>query len=64
MPKQGVGFPVDELMVMLDCIKDILPIGMNEWERNGRMEAQSSVSGIASAEQGKFEAYVQNSVYN
>jgi hypothetical protein len=29
---QGVGFPVDELNVMLDCIEDILPIGMNECE--------------------------------
>ena len=33
MPKgRGVRCPFDELMVMLDCIKDNLPIGMNEWE--------------------------------
>jgi hypothetical protein len=56
MPKRGVGFPVDELMVMLDCIKDILPaIGMNEWEMVERRHNQS-VSWIASTEQGKFEA--------
>jgi hypothetical protein len=40
MPKRGVGFPVDELMVMLDCIEDILPIGMNEWEMVERRHNQ------------------------
>jgi hypothetical protein len=37
---RGVGFPVDEINVMLDCIDDILPIGMNEWEMVERRHHQ------------------------